>query len=180
MFLPQNNFVNSGFEASMNGVCTGDSSGASPTTDQSCSTTPSLTLSYETTNPLEGSKSLKIAKGAANRQGEFVALDFTIERSQRNKPNTLEFKYSATSNFVFGNSGDIKVFIADKTTSIVQALAPFNYLDGSGHFKAQWQASSNRSYQLILWIPTTTTLAWDLVVDSFKKSLSEWVVIPLS
>lgn len=181
MFAPANNFVNPGFEANDSGVCLGDASGAAPTTDQSCSASPSLTKAFETTNPLSGLRSLKISKAAANQQGEFIAIDFTIDRDQREKSNTLEFQLEATANFVFGTvdgstAGDIRVFIADKTTSVVTAPYP-NNLQANGKYVGQWQASANRTYQLILWIPTTTSLAWDLTLDSFRNRLSDWVVI---
>lgn len=180
-YITRNNFTNPGFESNFSGWCEGSAAAASaPTTDQSCGTSD-LTVDRTTTSPITGSFSLEIAKPASNEQGAFVmAYDVVLDRDQRSKSNTLSFSYES-SDMVWGSTdgvtpSDIKVFIADRTTS--QVFAPFpNTLDGSGQYKGMWQATENTQYQVILWVATTNAVAWTAKFDKFKNDLSEWVVI---
>lgn len=180
-FLNYNNIKNPGAEAGLQNWFEGVGSAASaPTTDQSAAAAD-ITFSRNTTTPLAGSADFQISKPASNQQGEFVATNIDLDTDQLYKPNDVSFTYEASSLFTYGSldgvtPSDIKVFIADRTTSAIIPLFP-NTLDGSGKFVGQFQAGANTNLQLILWLPNTDTDAWDFNWDRAKTRLSEWAVI---
>lgn len=179
-FAQSNNFTNPGFESGLQGWKECSSSGSAPTTDVT-ELNSNLVPTKNTTTPLAGSVDLKLSKPASDEQGKCYFTEFTIDGDQVSNPNTLSFSYKS-ANMVWGSldgvtPSDIRVYIANKTTSVVTAPFP-NTLDGGGKYVGQWQAgSSGQTYQLILWVSTTNASAWDFYADSFRNRLSEWVVI---
>lgn len=180
-YLPQNSFVNPGFESGISGWCKTGSTGSAPTNEILCGGTTNLTIATTTSSPLSGSRSLLITKPASNEQGDGVVVDLNISAEQASKTNILEFTYSTTGTFTNGTldgttASDVRVYLADKTTSTIIQVFP-NTLDGSGKFSGQFLASANTQYQLLLWVSTTNASAWTLKVDSFKARLAEWTVV---
>lgn len=143
-----------------------DGTGGSPTT----------TMAATTTNPLRGSQSGLITKDAANRQGEGVSIDFTIDRADNQTPQvqSIEFDYEASTNFDFGDPNDpadpsdVTVYIYNKDGTRLIQPSPFQ-IDGSGRLKAYFQPDQgDNDYRLILHISTTNANAWTFKFDNVR------------
>ena len=67
-----------------------------------------LTSSLETVSPINGTGSLRVAKDAANRQGQGKRFDFAIEDVFKNTLFPLRFLWRTDAGYV---DGDIGVFI---------------------------------------------------------------------
>ena len=149
---------------------------------------PTITLTKDTTSKIISTNSFKITKDAANRQGEGVPYDFTIDQALAGKNLELSFYYQATANFVYGSingvtPSDITCYIYDITNSALVAVFP-NVLDGSGQLAGSFQATQSLSYRLIFHIGTTNALAWDFYYGqvevgpldkTFLQSDSDWL-----
>lgn len=136
-----------------------DGTGGSPTT---------VTFSRTTTagEVLLGSASFKLAKSAANGQGEGFSYDFSMPRAFASTPISLTFNYQTTANFSYANA-DIVVYVYDVTAgSLIQPI-PYQ-LDGSGKAIMQFQSDSNSStaYRLVFHIATTNASAYNFIIDN--------------
>lgn len=132
---------------------------------------PNVTFTRSTSSPLRGAASFLLTKDAANRQGQGASYDFTIDRADLAQPISIEFDYEPSTNFVAGDSSDLRVYIYDVTNSLVIQPAPYTIQGGIGEFtfKSIFQTASNStSYRLILHVATTNALAWTFKCDSFR------------
>jgi hypothetical protein len=124
-----------------------------------------IAVSQETSSPLRDSASFKIAKSAANGQGEGASIDFDIDTADQNKIVQISFDYTTTANY----SDDlIQCFIFDKTNSklIRTNLEELKAHTGQAKHTMWFQASpDSTSYRLILHVTSTETTAWDVVID---------------
>lgn len=140
-----------------------DGTGGSPTT----------TFTFSSSSPLRGSGSGIITKDAANRQGEGISTDFTIDTADQGKVLQLSFDFTTSSAFV---AADYRVFLYDVTNSL---LIEGNARDlqanaGYGLYIGNFQTSSNStSYRLILHCATTNASAYTIKVDNFILSPSQ-------
>jgi len=124
---------------------------------------------------IRGSSSFRITKDAADRQGEGVSYDFTIDNADRAQMLNISFDYGTTdSDFAAGDSSDIKVFIYDVTNTALIPVTP-NSIQGAAGTNLFWNfsgtfqtASDSLSYRLILHIPTTNAAAWTWDFDNVK------------
>lgn len=127
-----------------------------------------LTLTRTTTSGeiLSGAASFKLAKSAADGQGEGVSYDFTVDRSGATTPTKISFNYQTTANFSYTNK-DLVVYIYDVTASALIQPTPY-YLDGSGKFVGEFQTNANTStsYRLIFMVATTNATAYDFIFDN--------------
>lgn len=135
---------------------------------------PNITFARNTSSPLNGTADGLLTKDAADRQGEGISCDFSIDNAYKNRPLKIKFNYAASANFVNGSidgvtPSDIQVFLLDTTLTQFQSVFP-NTLDGSGQFIGEFQASANTDYRLILHIRSTNALAYTLQVDNFEVS----------
>jgi hypothetical protein len=136
---------------------------------------PTLTIVKSTSNPLRETASFLVTKDAANRQGEGVSTDFTIDRADMSHMLDIEFDYEASGSFVAGSpsvESDIGVYIYDVTNSalIQPSVYKLEYASGfKGKYKCAFQASANsQSYRLILHVATTNASAWTLKFDNVR------------
>jgi hypothetical protein len=138
---------------------------------------PNVVVSRTTTagEIIRGSGSFKLAKDAANRQGEGASVAFTIDEGYYENPKvqTVKFRYQASANFDYGagtssDPSDIVVYIYDVTNG--QLIQPDVYqLDGSGEYVSQFQPAYNSgSYRLILHVAGTNASAWDFFFDDVE------------
>lgn len=133
--------------------------------------TANITLNATTTasEVLRGTASFEIVKDAADRQGEGVSYDFTIDRQDRGKLLEVTFDFAASANFVAGDSSDIRVFVYDVTNG--NLITPLNnkILTGAGtHYCSFNAASDSTSYRLIFHIATTNASAYDFFFDTVR------------
>lgn len=118
---------------------------------------------------LQGTRSLKIAKSAADGQGEGVSvLSKTIDRADRGRTLFVSMSYDAShANF---SRGDLKLFAYDVTNS--QLLAVVNS-DNNGDLLTQvgkvtgviTPQSTCTQLRLILHCTSVNALAYDVIID---------------
>lgn len=150
---------------------------------------PVSTWTRSTVAPLRGTGSFLWTKaGTANRQGEGVAFDFTIDAADAAKPLAITFDYVLSSgtftpsngitpplndNTTSTNAGnsDLEVFIYDVTNAILIPVTPQVLTSNSlvpSAFKSTFQTSSNSVlYRLIIHTATTTTNNFAMKFDNF-------------
>lgn len=139
-----------------------DGTGGSPTV---------VTISGTTTagQVLEGNQSLKIAKSAANGQGEGTSVvSKTLDRDDQGKPFYIRFAYDASdSNY---NYGDLQVFAYDVTNS--QLLSVYND-NNNGQLRQEvgtfngvvYPQSTCTSIRLIIHCASTNANAYNVYMD---------------
>src|ERR1019366_6592039 len=129
-----------------------------------------VTFTRNTSTPLVGLASFDLGKDAANRQGEGVSTDFTINALDLGQTLQISFAYEGSSGMVLGSSSDVQVFVYDITNATLIPVIPLRTLTGpintAKTFIGKFQSvSSSSSYRLILHITTTSATAWDLLLD---------------
>ena len=130
-----------------------------------------LTLTRNTATPLAGVASFDLGKDAANRQGEGVSTDFTINSLYAGQIFSISFLYEASAGFVLGATSDVQVFIYDITNAVMIPVTPTEDLGGvvstlevfTGKFKS---SSTSLNYRLIFHVSTQNAASWDLLYDS--------------
>jgi len=158
-------------EADTSGYVTyADAAGAQPVNGTGGS--PTVTFTRTTSDPLRGSASFLFSKDAADRQGEGVSYDFTIDSADKAKVLTVSFDYAVDSGTYA--TGDMAVYLYDITNSQVIQPAGYqieNVVSGSMQQKATFQTNSNStSYRLILHVASTSASAYSLKLDNFSIS----------
>lgn len=126
---------------------------------------PNVTFAASATTPLRGAYSGLFTKDAANRQGQGVSVDFTLDTQDIGKPFTFSFDTSASAAFT-GASGteSARVYCYDVTNA---TMLP-GYVDispGSSTTKGFFVATSSTSYRFIIHVSGTGTAAWTLKID---------------
>lgn len=183
-----NYITNPDAEANVTGWNTyADAAGSSPVDGTGGS--PNVTITRTTSTPLRGTGSLLLTKDAANRQGQGVSTDFTIDSADQAKVINVSFDYAiASGTFVSGDSSDVRVFLYDVTNAVLVPVTPFTIQGGStGSFKftGVFQTASNStSYRLILHIATTSASAYTFKFDNvvvgpqiveYGSAVTDWV-----
>lgn len=143
--------------------------------------TANITIATTTTSSevLKGTKSLKLTKDAANRQGEGFSVNYSVPQAYLGKPAVVSFDYKLLSGtFTNGSpssASDIQVYLVDVTSGAI--ITPFpNYLDGSGSFKGFFQflaGTSAQNYRLAIHVSTASASAYTLSFDNFFLGKSE-------
>jgi hypothetical protein len=130
---------------------------------------PTITLTASGTNPLRGVSSFLLTKDAANRQGEGVSTDFTIDRVDQTQLLQISFDYQIASGTYA--DGDLRVFLYDVTNSQVLELSVRNVpaINTFATFQSFVQAPVNStSYRLIIHVATTSALAYTFKFDNVR------------
>jgi hypothetical protein len=146
---------------------------ATPVTGSGGSPSAAFTFGTTTSLPLRGNTSFLLSKDAANRQGEGLSYDFTIDRADLAKVLTLSFDYELGGTFTAaspGVSSDLQIYLYDVTNGVV--IQPAGYLiDGTKRQRATFQTSgSGTSYRLIFHVASTNASAWTFKFDNIKIS----------
>lgn len=151
-----------------------DAAGTSPVSGSGGS--PTVTFARTTTSGevLRETASFKLAKDAANRQGEGASYDFTLDPQDYTtlSPIYISLEYKTTTNYA---SGDVQLFVIDKDTGSVLGVSDANGLAGAlpassamskftGFFYPTTATSDD--YRLVAHITSTNASAWDLILDS--------------
>lgn len=143
---------------------------------------PVTTITRNTSSPLANDADFLITKDAANRQGEGVSYNFTIDKLAQSQSIKIKFDYQASSLFglssgIVGSDSDIEVWAYDVTNSQLIAVVPYVLTTGvtsPATFIGSFQASANStSYRLILHIPTTNANAWTFEFTNVDVSVSD-------
>lgn len=125
---------------------------ATPYDGLSAMATKVTTLTRSTSSPLVGTASFIITKDAANRRGEGIYSNFTIDSAYKASMLSISFDYTLSSGSL--NEGDYQVFVLDVTNStlIYPTSQSLSFVSGQNYqFQAQFQASPNStSYRLIV------------------------------
>jgi len=159
---------NSDAEVNTEGWATyADAAGADPVDGDGGSPTVAFTRTTSGGEVLRGAASFKLAKDAADRQGEGASYAFTIDEADTNRLLKVSFDYSVTANYA---SEDVGVYVYDVTNAQlinVRDTASNNTLSSlSRQGLFSFESSDSTSYRLIFHIKTTNASAYDLLVDN--------------
>lgn len=170
-----NYITNFDFESDTTGWATyADAAGTSPVDGTGGS--PNITFTRTTSSPLRGTGSGLITKDAANRQGEGVSYDFTIDSADKSKQLSIQFDYEASANYTDSSGTEYMVIYVYDVTNATQI--PVSFLSssapqGSGSQKITFDATTSTSYRLEFHIAGTGTSAWTYKIDNVKVSPQE-------
>jgi hypothetical protein len=133
-----------------------DAAGENPV-DGTGGTALGVTATRNTTSPMRGDGDLKIAKDAANRQGEGVSTDFTIDNADQSQKLTISIDYDASHSGYA--DGDIRFSVYDVTNAKLIRVNGEDLKGGKGTHIAQFQtAADSTSYRLIIHVSSTYNL----------------------
>lgn len=131
-----------------------DAAGASPVDGTGGSA--NVTITQSASSPLRGSNSFLLTKDAANRQGQGVSYDFTIDRADLAKPLMVSFDYEGGGSF---SPSDIVVYLYDKDASQLIQPAPYTLscnVSVQCKFISYFQTSSSSDDYRVIWHVSTT------------------------
>lgn len=124
-----------------------------------------ITFTRSTDQILRGTQSYKIAKDAANRQGEGVSYDFTIKGQDTSKKLKIQFDFKTDEDAGYA-SGDLTVYIYDVTNSLLLTPVDTEIIRGQNIFQTSFNSTTSTSYRLIFHVATTNASAWDAYIDN--------------
>ena len=162
-----NYITNSDFE---NGLTTGwvtyaDAAGSTPVDGTGGS--PNITFVASNTSPLRGTYSGLLTKDAANRQGQGISFDFTINSVDCGK--TLQISYDAITSSV--TSGDLVCYVYDITNaSLITPSQPVIPTGTSSQYSIAFNSTTSTSYRLIFHVATTSATAYTMKIDNISIS----------
>lgn len=142
-----------------------DAAGAAPVDGTGGSA--NITFTDTTSTPLRGAASFLITKDAANRQGEGVSYDFTIDEADKAKVLRISFDYDSSTDYA---DGDIRVYVYDVTNSnLIQVVDRDLPGNNFGTYAGEFQtAADSTSYRLILHISSTNASAYTVKLDNIQ------------
>ncbi len=152
-----------------------DVAGTSPVDGFETPVTATVAISRTTTagQILRGTASFKIAKDAANRQGEGIAAAFTVPAADVSKTLSISFDAKFSSTNYDGSTELVNVYVYDVTNATVitpsVVAIPATTADGMT-FRSSFQASTSTSYRLCFHVAGTGTTAWDMYADNVTVS----------
>ena len=163
--------ANSKLEGGIQDWVTYDDGASSSPVDGTAGSPSVITISSTSSGSeiLEGLKSLKISKSAADGQGEGTSvLSQTIDRADRGKPFFVYLSYDAThANYVYG---DLQVFAYDVTNS--QLLTVYNddnngkLAQVKGRFSGViYTQDTTASIRLIVHCTSINATAYNVIID---------------
>lgn len=128
-----------------------------------------ITWTRDTTDYLRGTASFNLTKDAADRQGEQVYYDFTIDEADKARVLEIRFDYSVLSGTYADD--DLIVYIYDVTNTAF--IEPVSYkIKNAGvavtHLATFQTAIDSTSYRLVIHVASASTDAYELLFDSIK------------
>jgi len=134
---------------------------------------PAVTFTRNTSSPLRGDADFRAAKDAANRMGQGVSYDFTIDDADLAKVLTLTFDYELiTATGTYANADLVIYLIQDPTgTPVVIQPAGYRVLSAASALPqrqiATFQTSSSvKSYRLCVHVASVSATAYTLAIDN--------------
>jgi len=181
---PKNYILNSDAEVDTTGWSTYAAAGNTPVDGTGGS--PSVTWTRTTSTPLRGTGSFLFTRDAANRQGQGVSYDFSIDVADQAQPIAVQANYSVASGTFFASDGitaplndgttsqnagmsDLEFFMYDVTNARLIPIQP-QVLTGSSSnsfiFKGIFQSAANStSYRLCIHVARSTAVAFTMKFD---------------
>lgn len=146
-----------------------DASGATPV--DGTGGTSFLTLSTQATTKLRGNFSFKYVVDGADRQGNGISYDYTIDKADMLKPLSVSFDYNTDGIYA---AGDFAVYIydVDSSTLITPRVTEITGYDkdntGSIKFVTDYTPVdvTSTNYRLIVHIANATAAPFDLYFDN--------------
>lgn len=127
-----------------------------------------ITITSSVSGPLRETNSLVISKDAANRQGEQVYYNFSIDSADQGKILQFSMDYNIASGTYVDD--DAIAYIYDVTNASFIEPVPFkikNHMLASERFYFQFATNSNSTnYRLIFHIASTSASAYSLKLDN--------------
>lgn len=168
-------YINEDFETGVASlVAYADAAGTSPV--DATGGSPNITVSIESASPLIGDQSAQIAKDAANRQGEGVAITSeTVDEAYEDKVHTVEFLWKTDANYA---DGDMSLWVVHPTTGTVEALY---FRTALGEYTNELPKSDttvtrivseltpiDATYKIVIHVASTSATAYEVFVDDIK------------
>ena len=156
--------ANSDFEAGTTGYAAyADAAATSPV--DATGGSPNITITASASSPLRGVQSGLITKDAANRQGQGVSYDLTIDAADKAQIQRISFDYESSANYV---DGDIRVYVYDVTNSrLIEVVDRDLFASSFGKYTGTFQTSSDStSYRLIWHVASVNASAWTVKLDN--------------
>ena len=137
---------------------------------------PNITWTAASTTPLDSGNYFLFTKDAANRQGQGVSYDFTVENKMKGGLVHVDFFYTVASGTYA--SADLKIFLYDVTNSalvtILGSTGPQLQGISTGttgtiykHSVPFLATSTATSYRIIIHVATTSASAYTVKFDNF-------------
>lgn len=164
-----NYILNPDAEAGTTGWATYDDGASATPVDGTGGTASNLTLTSQATTILRGNFSFKLAKGAADAQGEGASYDFVIPKADEQKKLKIEFDYNTDGTYA---DDDLTIYIYDVTNAslITPSVTGITGWDkdnnGSGKALISFDSTDSNSYRLIFHVATTSASAYDFYFDN--------------
>ena len=162
-----NYITNFSFEDDVSGWSTyADAAGETPVDGTGGTATTTFTRTTVGSEIQIGTASAKLAKDAADRQGEGVSFDFTIDPVLQSQVLEIDGFYSTSVGYA---DGDLRVYIYDVTnTKIIEPVPTELFAGEKQRFpKFYFQSSpDSTSYRLIFHVASTSTTAYDVFFDN--------------
>jgi hypothetical protein len=136
---------------------------------------PTETFTANATIPLYGLGDAILTKDAANRQGNGVSTDFTIDAGAINQVLQVQFSYKTSANYALG---DIGVYLYDTTNNILLFPADVNIpanLSAGVFSTTFYPNATSKTYRLILHTQTTNATAYTFEIDSVQVGIQDRV-----
>jgi C1q domain len=165
-----NYVTNTDAEAGTTGWSTyADAAGAQPVDGTGGS--PNVTWTRSTTTPLRGTADFNFAKDAANRQGQGVATDITINLADQAKVLTVSFDYEILSGTYA--TGDLTVYLIQDPAGTPVVIQPAGYQVQAATVGTKMRqiatfqtASTGQSYRICFHVASTSATAYTLAIDN--------------
>lgn len=144
-------------------------------------TTTGMTFAAVTSGTLRGAVSYKLSKDAANRQGNGVAFNLTIDNADKATVQSVTFDISSSANFV---SGDAYLYVYDVTNSALLSSFAILPTGTQGQFSRAVALTTGTSYRILIHCASTSALAYDITLDAMSVSsivrpqvagISDWI-----
>jgi len=133
----------------------------------------SILWERSTTSPIRGVSDFNFVKDAANRRGEGVAYQFSVERGDLAKQLVISFDYELLSGTF--ETGDLSVYIIQDPTGTPVVVQPGAHLISAGsvgktmsHMASFQTDSSVTSYALVFHVASASTQAYSIAFDSIS------------
>ena len=183
-----NYILNPSAEVNTTGWATyADAAGTAPVDGSGGS--PNVTWTRSTSSPLRGVADFNFAKDAANRQGQGVSVDFTIDEADKAKVLSVTFDYEVLSGTYA--DADLTVYLIADPTGTPVVIQPAGYtvqaatvgttMRQIATFQTQ---ATGLSYRVCFHVASTSASAYTLAIDNVVvgpqqtvqgAAVSDWV-----
>jgi hypothetical protein len=158
-----NYILNPDAEANTAGWATyADAAGAIPV--DGTGGTANITLTRSISVPLRGTASFLLTKDSANRQGQGISYDFSIDSADISK--TLQISLDLDAAVANYAADDLRVYIYDVTNATLITPAQVSIAAAKYQFQTTFVASTSTSYRLIVHVASTNASAYSVKLDN--------------